>query len=158
MTHAILETPTSRPRLDYPTVVPKAIQAMLALSGVAKRGGLDATLLYLVDIRASQLNGCAFCLDMHIREAQAAGVGEDRVNLVAAWRDVDIYSERERAALQWTELLTQLAGRHVTDDDFAAARAVFSETELTYLSLAVVAINGWNRLNVGFRMPPRFGS
>lgn len=129
---------------------------MRELYQVARRSGLDKALLLLVDIRASQINGCAFCLEMHIREARAAGESEDRINLIAAWRDVDIYTERECAAFEWTETLTRLAEGHVSEGDFAAAREVFTETELASLTFAIVAINGWNRLNVGFRMPPRF--
>ncbi len=157
MTTTVLEKPTSQPRLNYPQAAPATLQAMLALSDVVKHGSLEESLLLLVDIRASQINGCALCLDMHIRAAKAAGETEDRINLLSAWREVDLYTARERAALRWTELLTRLADGHVRDDDFAAVREEFTEAELANLSLAIVAINGWNRLNVGFRMPPRFG-
>ena len=115
------------------------------------------SLRHLVEIRASQIIGCAFCLDMHVREARAAGECDDRIDLAGAWRDVDIYTPRERAALAWTERLTRLSEGHVSDEYFAAARVAFSEEELAKLSLAIVAINGWKRLKVGFRMPPRFG-
>jgi AhpD family alkylhydroperoxidase len=114
-------------------------------------------LLILVTTRASQINGCAFCLDMHIREAKEAGESDERIYLLTAWREVDVYTLRERAALAWTERLTRLADAHVTDEDFEAAREEFSEEELAHLTLAIVAINGWNRFNVGFRVPPRFG-
>lgn len=152
-----LEKTGAQPRLNYAKAAPATLQAMLALSAVVKQSGLERSLRHLVEIRASQINGCAFCLDMHIREARAAGESDDRVDLVAAWRDVDIYTERERAALAWAERLTRLSEGHIADEDFAAAREEFSEEELAKLSLAIVAINGWNRLNVGFRMPPRFG-
>ena len=156
MTTTSLEKPKSQPRLNYPMAAPATLQAMLALSEVVKHGLLEESLLYLVETRASQINGCAFCIDMHIRDAKAAGETEDRINLLPAWREVDVYTDRERAALQWTELLTRLAHVHVSDADFAAAREEFTETELANLSLAIVMINGWNRLNVGFKMPPRF--
>jgi alkylhydroperoxidase family enzyme len=94
---------------------------------------------------------------MHHREAKAAGETDERLNLLVAWREVDVYSERERAALRWTELLTRLADHHVEDEDFAAAREEFSETELANLTLAIVVINGWNRFNAGFKVPPGFG-
>lgn len=152
-----LEKAAAKPRLNYAKAAPSTLQAMLALAAVVKQSGLELSLRHLVEIRASQINGCAFCLDMHVREARAAEEPDDRVDLVAAWRDVDIYTARERAALAWTELLTRLSERHVSDADFAAVREHFSEEELAKLSLAIVAINGWNRLNVGFRTPPRFG-
>lgn len=133
------------------------LEAMLALQTAADASGLEEALLNLVKLRASQINGCAFCIEMHVREAKAIGETDERLHLLEAWREVDIYTEREEAALAWTELLTRLAGTHVSESDFAAARSVFSEAELAELSLVIVAINGWNRLNVGFRMPPRFG-
>jgi len=156
MTTISLEKPKAQPRLNYAQVAPATLQGMLTLSDVAKNCGLEQSLLHLVEIRVSQINGCAFCLDMHIREAKAVGETDDRINLISAWHEVDLYTERERAALQWAELLTRLADGHVGDDDFAAVREEFTEVELANLSLAIVAINGWNRLNVGFKVPPRF--
>lgn len=152
-----LEKTQSQPRLNYAKAAPKTLQAMLAISEVAKQSGLEESLLYLIDTRASQINGCAFCIDMHIRDAKAAGETDDRINLLTAWREVDLYTPRERAALAWTEKLTRLADSHVTDQDFNAARKEFTEEELANLTLAIVTINGWNRFNVGFRVPPRFG-
>lgn len=152
-----METKTPAPRLNYAKAAPQVLSAMLALQAVANESGLDEALLNLVKLRASQINGCAFCIDMHVRDAKAAGETDERLYLLDAWREVEVYTARESAALAWTELLTRLAGTHVSDADFAAARAVFSESELAGLTLAIVAINGWNRLNVGFRMPPRFG-
>jgi AhpD family alkylhydroperoxidase len=157
MTTTSLEKPKSQPRLDYAKAAPATLQAMLALAEVVKNSGLEQSLLYLVETRASQINGCAFCIDMHIRDAKAAGETDDRINLLPAWREVDVFTDRERAAFQWTELLTRLADGHVSDADFAAAREEFTEEELANLSLAIVMINGWNRLNVGFKVPPRFG-
>ncbi|MFT3868316.1 MAG: carboxymuconolactone decarboxylase family protein [Nibricoccus sp.] len=157
MTTISLEKPKAQPRLNYAQVAPATLQGMLALSDVVKKSGLEESLLHLVDIRVSQINGCAFCLDMHIREAKAVGEADDRINLISAWREVDLYTDRERVALQWAESLTRLADGHVSDDDFAAVREEFTEAELANLSLAIVAINGWNRLNVGFKVPPGFG-
>lgn len=152
-----LETTISQPRLNYAIAAPGALQAMLALQGAADRGGLEPGLLRLLELRASQINGCAFCLDMHFREAKAHDETDERLYLLDAWREVDVYTARERAALGWTEALTRLAGGSVSEETYAAARKEFSETELAQLTLSIVAINGWNRFNVGFRTPPRFG-
>lgn len=130
---------------------------MLALSDAVKQSGLEKPLLILITTRASQINGCAFCIDMHIREAREIGDLDEKIDLLCAWREVDLFTPRERAALAWTERLTRLADEHVSEEDFAEVREQFSEQELAFLSLAIVAINGWNRLNVGFRMPPGFG-
>jgi AhpD family alkylhydroperoxidase len=157
MNTTTLEKTQSQPRLNYAKAAPKTLQAMLAISEVVKQSGLEESLLYLIDTRASQINGCAFCIDMHIRDAKAAGETDDRINLLTAWREVDLFTSRERAALAWTEKLTRLADSHVTDEDFNAVRKEFTEEELANLTLAIVTINGWNRFNVGFRVPPRFG-
>lgn len=157
MNTTTLEKTQSQPRLNYAKAAPKTLQAMLAISEVVKQSGLEESLLYLIDTRASQINGCAFCIDMHIRDAKAAGETDDRINLLTAWREVDLFTPRERAALAWTEKLTRLADSHVTDEDFNAVRKEFTEEELANLTLAIVTINGWNRFNVGFRVPPRFG-
>src|SRR6478609_9188077 len=130
MTNATLERTKTQPRLDYSKAAPATLQAMLAISDTVHKCGLEHSLLNLVTTRASQINGCAFCLDMHIRDAKAAGETDERLYLLVAWREVDIYTERERAALRWTELLTRLADSHVEDEDFAAARKEFSESEL----------------------------
>ena len=127
---------------------------MMALQQAVNRNGLEPALLELVKLRASQINGCAFCLDLHFRAAQARGERVDRLYLLDAWTEVAVYSARERAALRWTEALTRLAGEPVSDDVYATARAEFSEAELLDLTLAIVAINGWNRFNVAFRVPP----
>ena len=105
-------------------------------------------------IRASQINGCAFCLHMHTRDARKAGESQERLDLIGAWREAPVYSSRERAALAWTEAVTRVADTHVPDDVYDTARAEFSERELVDLTMAVVAINGWNRLMVAFRIPP----
>ena len=141
-------------RIDLMHVTPGIIQAMLGLERQVRTSGLDGTLLDLVRMRASQLNGCAYCLDMHSKDARANGEAEQRLHGLAAWRDAPYYSARERAALEWTEALTLVADTHVPDDVYERAREQFTEDELMHLSLAVVAINGWNRLNVAARTVP----
>ena len=142
------------PRLKNRMASPMVWQAMMSLSKSLQATSLEPSLLELVKLRASQINRCAFCIDMHFREAQAKGESADRLYLLDAWAEVDRYSPRERAALLWTESLTQLSEEAVSDKVFAAVSAVFSEAEMLELTLAIVIINGWNRFNVGFRMPP----
>jgi len=151
-----------KPRIDFTRVSPRALQAMLGLQTYVNHSGLEHRLLELVKMRASQINGCAYCLDMHTKDALAAGETAQRLFLLDAWREAPFYSERERAALEWTEALTLVSEEHVPDSVYALAREHFSEEELVNLSLAVVAINGWNRLMIGFRgeagsyqVPPR---
>jgi AhpD family alkylhydroperoxidase len=141
-------------RIDLMHVSPGIIQAMLGLERQVRKSGLDATLLDLVRMRASQINGCAYCLDMHSKDARANGETEQRLHGLVAWRDAPYYSARERAALEWTEALTLVSETHVPDDVYERARAQFTEDELMHLSLAIVAINGWNRLNVAARTVP----
>ena len=141
-------------RMDPAKSHPASYQAMLALQAQVNASGLEKPLMELVKIRASQINGCAFCLDMHTRDARAQGEREVRIHLLPAWREAPLYSDRERAALAWTESLTLVAETQVPDDVYEQARSQFSAEELVKLSLAVVAINGWNRLCVGFRRPP----
>jgi AhpD family alkylhydroperoxidase len=138
-------------RLDFTRVSPRALQAMMGLQNYVNNSGLEHKLLELVKMRASQINGCGYCLDMHTKDALAAGETVQRLFLLDAWREAPFYSERERAALEWTEALTILHEEHVPDPAYALARAHFSEEELVNLSLAIVAINGWNRLMIGFR-------
>ena len=128
--------------------------AMLALEKYVSSSGLEQGLLNLVKIRASQINGCAWCLDMHTKEARAAGETEQRIYCLPAWRETPFYTSRERAALSWTEAVTLVASKGVTDEVYQEARKQFSEKELVDLTLAVVAINGWNRFNVAFRTVP----
>lgn len=141
-------------RFDVAAVSPDAYKAMLALSAASK-GGLDEALLELVKIRASQLNACAFCLNMHIDAARRLGVSERRLHLLAVWREAPVFDARERAALAWAEALTRLTGGDVPDDVYEEARRHFSEAELSALSFAVVVINGWNRLMIASRTPPK---
>jgi AhpD family alkylhydroperoxidase len=139
------------PRLDWIRNAPRGLQALLGLQGYVNHSGLEHSLLELVKMRASQINGCAYCLDMHFKDATVAGETPQRLYLLDAWREVKFYSARERAALAWTEALTLITDGHVPDDVFAEARRHFTEEELTNLSLAVVAINSWNRLQIAFR-------
>src|SRR4051794_21411494 len=141
-------------RINLINVNPGIIHAMLGLEKQVSKGGLDNKLLDLVRMRASQINGCAYCLDMHSKDARANGETEQRLYGLAAWRETPYYSARERAALQWTEALTLVSESHVPDDVFERVRAQFSEDEIAHLSLAIVAINGWNRLNVAARTVP----
>src|SRR5690242_9008244 len=138
-------------RLNYAKASPEGFKAMRQLQAHVDGCGLEHPLLELVKMRASQINGCAYCLDMHSKDARAAGETEQRLYLLDAWREADLYSERERAALEWTEALTLVTEGHVPDAVYAAVREHFSEAELVDLSLAVVAINGWNRLSIAFR-------
>lgn len=139
-------------RLDYRKASPAAYQAMLALQGTVEKSGLEKSLLELIKIRASQINKCAFCLHMHTRDARLAGVSEERIYLLEAWRESSFYTERERAALAWTEALTLLPQQGATEDAYAALAARFSEPEVVSVTLAIVAINGWNRIGVGFNL------
>jgi len=142
------------PRLRNRQAAPAVWPAMLALQQVANQNQLEPRLVELVKLRASQINRCAYCIDLHFRQAAARGESPDRLYLLSAWEDAGRYSPRERAALRWTEALTRLAETGVPDEVFAEASARFSEAELLQLSLVVVAINGWNRLHAGFRIPP----
>ncbi|MBS1786069.1 MAG: carboxymuconolactone decarboxylase family protein [Acidobacteria bacterium] len=138
-------------RLDYKTASPEAFNAMLALETQVHRSGLEASLLELVKSRASQVNGCAWCLDMHTKDARARGESEQRLYLLSVWRESPCYTPRERAALAWTEAVTELGAEGVSDEVYDEARRHFDEKALVNLTLAIIAINGWNRLNVAFR-------
>lgn len=140
-------------RVSYVKAAPGTYRAMLGLEDYIHGCGLEPDLLDLVRLRASQLNGCAYCLDMHAKDARARGETEQRLYLLDAWREAPFYSEHERAALAWTEAVTLLTGRDVPDEVYDETRRHFSDEELANLTLAIVAINGWNRLNVAFRTP-----
>jgi AhpD family alkylhydroperoxidase len=141
-------------RLDFRKASPAADKAMSVLHGYIRDCGLDHGLLELVKLRASQLNGCAHCIDMHAKELRAGGESEQRIYLLDAWRECPQYSERERAALAWTEAVTLVTQGHVPDAVYEQARRAFSEEELVNLTMALVAINGANRLNIAFRTVP----
>ncbi len=138
-------------RLDYRNAAPGALEAMLGLERYTHASGLEPSLLELVKMRASQLNGCAYCLDMHSKDARAAGEAEQRLYVLAAWREAPFYSDRERAALAWTEAVTLISANDMPDALYAQVREHFSEKELVDLTLAIIAINGWNRLAISFR-------
>ena len=131
-----------------------AAKAMYGIEHVVRTSGLEPALIELVKMRASQINGCAYCLDMHSKDARAAGESEQRLYALNAWRETPFYTARERAALEWTEALTLVSRDHVPDDAYEQARQQFGEEELLSLSMAVVAINGWNRLAIAFRAVP----
>lgn len=141
-------------RLDPREAAPEAMKAMSGLHAYVAACGLDHKLLEFVKLRASQINGCAWCMDMHTKVLRAAGESEQRLYLLSAWRECPFYTERERAALAWTEALTLLTEGNVPDDVFALARSQFSEEELVKLTIAVVTINSANRINVAFRTVP----
>ena len=141
-------------RIDLMHVTPGVIQAMLGLERQVHQAGFDRKLLDLVRMRASQINGCAYCLDMHSKDARANGETEQRLYGLEAWRETPYYSSRERAALEWTEALTLVSETRVPDEVYERVREQFPEDELVHLSLAIVAINGWNRLNVAARTVP----
>jgi AhpD family alkylhydroperoxidase len=142
-------------RLNYAEASPQGFAAMRALEAHVRQSGLDHRLLELVKTRASQLNGCAFCLDMHTKDARAAGETEQRLYALSAWRETSFYTPIERAALAWTEAVTRLRGDEpVSDTVYAEARAHFDERQLVDLTLAIVAINGWNRLSIAFGKEP----
>ena len=142
------------PRLDFYKAGPAAIKAMLALEQRIAKSSIEKPLVELVRLRASQINGCAFCVQYHILMAETLGVPADKLNLLAVWREAPVFSDRERAALAWTESLTTL-GHGVDDDVYNGARAEFSESELAYLSSAVAVINVWNRFGVAYRWTPQ---
>jgi AhpD family alkylhydroperoxidase len=139
---------------DFKKIAPEGLQAMGHLEAYVRRCGLEPSLLELVKTRASQLNGCAYCIDMHTKDARARGETEQRLYALSAWRETPFFTERERAALAWTETVTQVAHSRVPDDVYHLARQQFNEKELVDLTLAVVAINGWNRLAISFREVP----
>lgn len=141
-------------RIDLMHVNPGVIQAMLGLERQIQKAGLDPTLLELVRMRASQINGCACCLDIHSKDARANGETEQRLYGLTAWRDTPYYSVSERAALEWTEVVTLVSETHVPDEVYERVREQFSENELLHLTLAIVSINGWNRLNAAARTVP----
>lgn len=138
-------------RLDYAKTAPGALRAMYALHKYAEESGLEHSLLELIKTRASQINGCAYCIDMHTKDARARGETEQRLYALNAWREAPFFTDRERAALAWTESRTLISETHVPDAVFAEAREQFSEAELVNLTMAIIAINGWNRLAISFR-------
>ncbi len=141
-------------RFNYVKSAPGVFKAMLGLGEYLQECGLEESLINLVHFRASQINGCAYCLDMHSKDLRAAGETEQRLYSLEAWRECPYYTDRERAALAWTEAVTLVADGRVPDEVYENVRQHFSEKELADLTLAVVAINGWNRLNIAARIVP----
>lgn len=138
-------------RLDYQKAFPEGVQGMLHLEAIIRRSGLEPSLYELVKIRASQLNGCAFCIDMHTKDARAKGETEQRIYALSAWREGPFFTERERAALAWTEAVTNIQDGHASEDIYAQTLLQFSEEELAKLTYAITQINSWNRIAIAFR-------
>ena len=147
-------TTTLQPRLDYQSIAPEGYQALSGLETYVRHCGLERTLIELVKLRASQINGCAYCIDMHTKDARAQGETEQRLYALVAWRETPFYTERERAALAWTEAVTKVSDGHVPDEVYEHARRHFTEKELVDLTLAIITINGWNRLAISCRTVP----
>jgi len=145
---------TQSPRIDVSKVAPEAYQAMAGLQKYVRQSGLEPALLELVRMRASQLNGCAYCIDMHSKDARAAGETEQRLYALDAWCEAPFYTDRERAALAWTEAVTLVSQSHVPDEVYEHVRKHSSEKELVGLTLAVAEINAWNRIAISLRAVP----
>lgn len=143
-----------KPRVEYRRVAPGVMAAMSGLERYLAECSLEPSLRELVKLRASQINGCAYCIDIHTKDARASGETEQRLYALSAWRETPFYTERERAALAWTEVLTLIADSHAPDGVYESVRQQFAEKELVDLTLAIVAINGWNRFAIGFRTVP----
>ncbi|WP_347901147.1 carboxymuconolactone decarboxylase family protein [Pseudomonas purpurea] len=144
-----------QPRVDFYTASPEALKAMIALETAVSKLPLEMSLIELVKLRASQINGCAFCVDMHAADARKAGETERRLYAVSVWREAPFFTPRERAALAWTESLTRLSETHAPDEDYVQLSAEFSASEMVDLTVAISTINSWNRLAVGFRKMPK---
>jgi AhpD family alkylhydroperoxidase len=157
MTNVTAETgskTSSSARVDYRRVSPEAMRAMAALERFVQGSGLESRLVELVKLRASYINGCAYCVDVHTKDARVAGESEQRLFAIPVWHETPYFTPRERAALAWTESVTDIGHSGVPDDVYEQARAEFSETELLALTMAIIAINGWTRLAVSFRTEP----
>ncbi len=141
-------------RIEYDKVAPDGVKAMWGLESYVRRCGLEPAVLELVKLRASQINGCAYCIDMHTKDARAHGETEQRLYALTAWRETPFFNDRERAALAWTEAVTEVADTHVPDDVYESVSRHFNDKELVDLTLAVAAINSWNRLAISFRKVP----
>lgn len=141
-------------RIDFYKVAPEAMKPMMAAEAYLRECGLERSLIELVKMRASQINGCAFCLDMHAHDARKAGESEERLYMLSAWRESSRYTAKERAALAWTESLTLISQTHAPDEDYAELLKHFSEKEVVDLTLLIGIINAWNRIAIGFRSVP----
>jgi AhpD family alkylhydroperoxidase len=141
-------------RIDYYNASPDAMKAMIALEVAVGKLGLEPSLVELIKLRASQINGCAYCVDLHTSDMRKAGETERRLSGVVVWRETPFFTARERAALAWTEALTRIADTHAPDADYAALAEQFTPAEMVAVTLAINAINGWNRVAIGFRKTP----
>lgn len=141
-------------RINYAKVAPKAIQGLVDIEKYIANSELEQSIFELVKLRASQINGCAYCIDMHTKDARKAGETEQRLYSVSVWREAPYYSDRERAALKWTEALTLIAENEVSDELYESVREQFDEEDMTALTMVIVAINSWNRLAISFRNEP----
>ena len=140
-----------KPRMNFYQAAPDTIKALSALEAQIQASGLDKSLIELVKTRASQINGCAFCINMHTQDARKLGETEQRLYMLSAWRESPLYTDRERAALAWTEAVTLIAETHAPDDLYEDVRAHFSEPEMVNLTMLIGAINAWNRIAISFR-------
>lgn len=140
-------------RINYSKSAPDAIKGLLEIEDYVRKSGLDLTIFELVKYRASQMNGCAYCMDMHTKDARAAGESEQRLYVLSAWREVDIYTDREKAALAWTEALTLVSQNDVSNALYEDLKNHFNEKEIIALTMAIISINGWNRLAIAFKTP-----
>ena len=143
-----------KPRMNFQQAAPDTIKALGALEAQVQASGLEKSLIELVKTRASQINGCAFCINMHTQDARKNGETEQRLYLLNAWRESPVYTDRERAALAWTEAVTRISETHAPDDVYEEVRAQFSESDTVNLTMLIAAINAWNRIAISFRMTP----
>ena len=141
------------PRLDFQKAAPDALKAVLQLETYVQSSGLDRRFIHLIKLRASQINGCAYCVDMHIRESRHDGMSDQWINLMSVWRESSVYDPSERALLGWVEAVTNVAQTGIPDGEFEALKVYFSDEEIMKITMAIGTINIWNRLAVGFRMP-----
>jgi AhpD family alkylhydroperoxidase len=146
-----MTTKSVEPRIDYRTIAPEALQALWAVERYVRASKIEGPLLELVKLRASMINGCAYCVDMHSKDARALGESEQRLYAISVWREAPFFTPRERAALAWTEAVTKVGSDHVPDAVYRLAREHFDERQLVDLTMAIIAINAWNRLAIAFR-------
>jgi len=142
---------STQPRMDFIKIAPEAFQVLKGVERYVRESGLDPALLELVKVRASMLNGCAYCVDMHTKDARAQGETEQRLYAVSVWHEAPFFTPRERAALAWTDAVTEVSKDHVPDEVYSLAREHFEERQLVDLTMAVIAINSWNRVLISFR-------
>lgn len=154
MTIMTEHSPTTTQRIDYANVAPEALRAQMGIETYVRNCGLEHSLVHLMKIRASYLNGCAYCADMHTKDARLEGETEQRLYAIPVWHETPFFTPRERAALAWTDAVNDVGGTRVPDEVFEEVRRHFTDEEIVNLTMVVIAINGWNRLAVAFRTPP----